>query len=217
MKYGQLPKVLGIHSVECTEMMFYQYLPIKLAGQTKPVYEDRLRCFDKLIGTICCDFIGVFGLDAYTASNIYLTAKYMFQPVGCSYNRPGWHSDGFMTEDINYIWSDCFPTVFNNSDFNLSMDDRLSLDEMDIQALEKWNVYYENCSLFRLNQFNIHRTQNVTQSRMRTFLKVSFSKDRYDLKGNAHNYLLDYDWEMKERKMGRNIPQSVPTQKDLIS
>lgn len=30
MKYGQLPKSLGIFEVECKEMMFYQYMPIKL-------------------------------------------------------------------------------------------------------------------------------------------------------------------------------------------
>ena len=32
---------------------------------------------------------------------------------------------------------------------------------------------------------------------------------KYDLIGNSHNYLLDYDWQMKERKQERNIPQSV--------
>ena len=29
MRYGELPKPLGIFEVECNEMMFYQYLPIK--------------------------------------------------------------------------------------------------------------------------------------------------------------------------------------------
>jgi hypothetical protein len=43
---------------------------------------------------------------------------------------------------------------------------------------------------------------------MRTFVKVSFSYDKYDLVGNSHNYLLNYAWEMKERKDDRNIPQS---------
>lgn len=33
MKYGELPNDLGIHQLECDEMMFYQYLPIKLKGQ----------------------------------------------------------------------------------------------------------------------------------------------------------------------------------------
>jgi hypothetical protein len=61
MKYGQLPKELGIFEVKPKEMMFYQYLPIKMIGETKPIYEKRLSCFDELIGSICCDFIGDFG------------------------------------------------------------------------------------------------------------------------------------------------------------
>ena len=43
----------------------------------------------------------------------------------------------------------------------------------------------------------------------RTFFKLSFSKDKYDLKGNSHNYLFDYNWEMRERKENRNIPQQL--------
>lgn len=35
---------------------------------------------------------------------------------------------------------------------------------------------------------------------MRNFLKVSFSKDKYDLKGNSKNYLLSYDWYFRDRK-----------------
>ena len=35
------------------------------------------------------------------------------------------------------------------------------------------------------------------------------TKDKYDLIGNSHNYLLNYDWKMKQRKEARNIPQSV--------
>jgi len=44
---------------------------------------------------------------------------------------------------------------------------------------------------------------------MRTFVKISFSKDKYDLIGNSHNYEMDYKWDMKERKEERNIPQTA--------
>lgn len=33
MKYCELPKNLGVHEVLCSEMMFYQYLPIKMIGE----------------------------------------------------------------------------------------------------------------------------------------------------------------------------------------
>jgi hypothetical protein len=209
MRYGELPKELGIFEIEAKEMMFYQYLPIKMLNETQLIYEQRLKCFDALVGAICCDYIGEFGLDNYVNSYVYLTVKHLYQMPNCSFNRTGWHSDGFLTDDINYIWCDKYPTIFNSSEFKLTMDDSISLKEMDQQAYWENDVVYKENQLLRLNQFNIHKVAPVTEGGMRTFLKISFSKDKYDLVGNSHNYLLDYNWEMKERKQERNIPQSL--------
>lgn len=208
MKYGELPKEIRTFKVECKEMMFYQYLPIKLDGLVDIAYEPRLDCFSKIIDKVCLDFIREFGYNTYKDSFIYITAKYLYQPPNYSFNRTGYHSDGFLTNDINYIWCDKFPTVFNHSDFNLSLDDSLSMNEMSEQALEINEFTYPENTLLRLNQYNIHKVSDSLGVGMRTFLKVSFSKDKYDLLGNSHNYLLDYNWEMKERKVERNIPQS---------
>lgn len=208
-KYGELPVYLGTHEVECEEMIFYQYLPIKLSSQTELIMEERLNCFEKLIGNICCDFVGEYGLDRFISSNVYLTAKKMYQANGCSFNRKGYHSDGFMTDDINYIWSDKCPTVFNFSNFKLTLDDSISLKEMELQADEENIETYPEKSLLRLDQYNIHRVSELKGLYLRTFLKVSFSQDKYDLKGNSKNYLLDYDWEMRDRQVSRNIPQKL--------
>jgi hypothetical protein len=208
-KHGDLPVYLGLHEIECEEMLYYQYLPIKLSGQVEPIMEQRLKCFEKIIGEICCDFVGEFGLDRFIDSYIYLTAKKMYQKNGCSFNRKGYHSDGFLTNDINYIWSDKNPTVFNFTDFNLTLNDEVSLKEMKEQAdEEKIETYPEN-SLLRLDQYNIHRVSEIKGLYLRTFIKVSFSKDKYDLKGNSKNYLLNYDWKMRERQINRNIPQKL--------
>lgn len=210
MKYGELPKPLGVFKAECKEMMFYQYLPIKMVNETELTYEPRLNCFNELIGAACCDFIGQFGLDNYVESYVYLTAKYMHQSPNCSFNRMGYHSDGFLTDDINYIWSDKNPTVFNYTDFSelgIPLNDSGSLVFMSAMAnRDKEKKYAEN-TLLRLDQFNIHKVADNNFTGMRAFLKISISKDRYDLIGNSHNYLLDYDWEMRERKADRNIPQ----------
>ncbi len=216
MRYGELPKELGIYKAEPKEMMFYQYLPIKMAGAVEPVYEDRLRCFDEIIGTINCDFIGEYGLDRYVDSYVYLTAKYMFQTPNCSFNREGWHSDGFMTDDVNYIWCDKNPTVFNNGEFSITQDDVISMSDMQQQAKKINDITYRENQILRLNQFNIHRVADIRETGMRAFLKVSFSKDKYDLLGNSHNYLIDYNWDMRCRANHRNIPQSVLTEKEKI-
>lgn len=208
MRYGDVPAIIGEFQVDCKEMMFYQYLPIKMSWHTIITFEDRLRCFDEITGVACCDFVGSFGLDKYVKSYLYLTAKYMFQQPGNSFNRQGYHSDGFLTDDINYVWCDKHPTVFNTSDFRLTSDDTLSQKQMIIQSSKKNNVTYPDNTLLRLNQYNIHKVNEVPFEGMRTFLKLSFSEDKYDLIGNSHNHLLNYDWEMKERKLERNIPQS---------
>jgi hypothetical protein len=204
--YGQLPVSLGVHEADCKEMLFYQYLPIKLQGQSEPIVEQRLLCFSGLVGACCCDYIGKNGLDAYMHCNVYLTAKHMYQQPGCSFNRPGYHSDGFMTDDINYVWCDNNPTVFNTSIYALTQHHEHSLTEMEQQSMKEMEVVFKDKELLRLDQFNIHKVGDITTPGMRTFFKLSFSKDQYNLIGNSHNYLLDYRWELKHREETRNHP-----------
>lgn len=208
MKYGELPSPIGQIEIDCEEMMFYQYLPIKLNGFILLQYEARLGVFRKLFQETVQDFIQKYGIETYVDSNVYLTAKHQYQTPENSFNRMGYHADGFLTDDINYIWSDKSPTVFNKSNFNLTLDDVISMKEMEDQALKENEVTYPVNTLLRLNQFNIHKVSENQEEGMRTFVKISFSKDKYDLIGNSHNYELDYNWEMKPRKQVRNIPQS---------
>lgn len=206
MKYKSIkPIVIGEFRANCSEMMFYQYLPIKLAGHTKPIMEDRLSCFSELIGMILCDFIGVYGLDKYIESNIYLTAKNLFQKKDCSYNRMGYHSDGFMTNDINYLWCNKFPTVFNIGEFDITPDDTLSLQDMEEQALPENDISFPENSVVRITQDHIHRVAQVTEDGLRAFVKVSFSTGIFNLKGNSHNYMLNYKWDMIDRALQRNM------------
>lgn len=207
--YGKQPTVVCEKPVKCDEVFSYLYLPIKLSGQTTPRYERRLSRFDELIGTICCNFVGEFGLDRYIDSNVYLTAHNMYQEA-TSFNRIGYHSDGFGTTDICYLWSNSCPTVFNSSQFNLSGDDTQSLKEMAEQANTDNEYTYPNNTVLRLDQFVIHRVGDIIPG-VRCFFKMCFSYDKYDLIGNSHNYELDYDWEMRPRQNKRNVPQSKIT------
>lgn len=210
MTYGALPVVIGDPiEVNCREFMFYQYLPVKLAGGTSITRENRLACFDAVIGAACCDYIGFRGLDAFVSSYVYVTAKHMFQAPGCSFNRPGWHADGFLTDDINYVWCDCAPTIFNSSRFELTPDDEISMREMEEQAVPRLSNVYPDNSLLRLDQYCIHRVADTTMPQVRTFAKVSISRDRYDLIGNSHNHLLQYNWPMRPRAITRNPPQRL--------
>lgn len=205
-KYGDLPKSLGIHHIDCREMMFYQYLPIKMAGGIYTKVEPRLQCFMPLIKACYADLEKNYS-QAFTFGFVYLTVKHQYQAPGTSFNRFGWHSDGFMTDDLNYIWCDINPTVFNYSNFKLSQDHVKSLDEMADQAMP-WNTHsFADCELLRLDQYNIHKVKDIgAQAGMRTFFKLSVSKEQYNLVGNSHNYLFDYKWPLVERDIDRNHP-----------
>jgi hypothetical protein len=204
--YGSKPTLIRNIDIQCKEMMFYQDMLIKDTCRGVWVVENRLKIFSHLIRDCAKDFIDNFGPVQYARNYMYLSAKHLFQPANQSYNRPGWHSDGFGSDDINYIWSNKFPTVFNNSTFNLSNDDKLSMDEMAEQALPENDFTYPDNSLVRLDQYNIHRVATNTPAGFRTFVKVTFSKSRFNLLGNAHNYELDYTWQMKPRGIDRNVP-----------
>lgn len=208
--YGEPPKELGQFKVEGSEFFYHLYMPIKLPTPI-PYYrlEDRLLPLTDIVQAACEDYLAEKGLIDFTNTLIYLTAWRMFVDVDKAVNREGWHGDGFGTPDFNYIWCDSYPTIFNPGPFHLSADDSRSMKEMQEQADESKNYSHEPGTLLRLDQYNIHKVAPITHPGVRTFLKLSFSKDVYNLKGNGHNYLLDYKWDMRERRYERNTPQQL--------
>ena len=211
--YGKLPEVIGPIVLDCKEFMSYQYLPIKLAYPESSIraeicnitLEPRLECFRELINLSVLDFNKNYP-EEFKYSYIYLTAKRAYQSGGCGFNRSGYHSDGYGTLDVNYIWSDSQPTIFNTSKFNLSKDDLISLDNMELQAKIENEVTYPDNTLLRLDQYVIHKVGKI-QEGVRTFVKISYSFDKYNLEGNSHNYELNYNWKMYPRNLTRNKPQ----------
>jgi len=202
-KYGVEPTVVDAIKLDPQEMCFVQYLPIGMAereglGDFINIPEN-LSWVRPLINSVWIE--DKINLDNY----IYLTVKHLYVTPSNMGNRPGWHSDGFGTDDINYIWCDQYPTEFCIQDFDITEDCETSLKEMEDQArVLNIKTYGEN-TLLRLDKYNIHRTPVIGEG-YRTFIKISISKNRYNLKGNAHNYLFDYDWEMMVRSDIRNHP-----------
>ena len=202
-----VPQILGKFELTCPEMMFVQYMPICMPRQGIRIPAN-LNWMLPLLHEV------VYNEDSLKECfwepddrYIYLTAKHMYVEAGTCPNRPGWHIDGFGTDDVNYIWSDTLPTLFCIQDFDLSEDHVESMRDMEEQ------VRYENVTQFganrliRLDQTNVHCVQRAIYSGgMRTFVKISISKERYNLKGNAHNYLFNYHWQMQERSDCRNHP-----------
>lgn len=201
--YGELPEIIGNLDIDVSEaeMCFMQYLPVRLPLQKSSlVIPSNLQAYKLLVETAT--------MEEYLKGNnwqyIYLTVKRLYG----SGNREGWHCDGFGTDDINYIWYDCHPTEFYAGDLiKLPKHHRNSILKMS-EVLYKTNklVEYPCKTLIRMNQSSIHRVNPEVFTGLRTFVKISFSDSKYNLKGNAHNHSLDYNWEMVERGADRNHP-----------
>lgn len=197
LKYGLSPIIVSPHvEVKASELCFVQYLPIKMP-------HSDIRIPENLAWTKPLVNLTYFLENDY----IYLTAKHLFVAEGSVGNRPGWHCDGFLSEDWNYLWSDSVPTEFCIQDFNLTMDHEVSLKEMENQINSENIITYPNNTLLELDQHVVHRPSIAKQSGFRTFVKISISTEKYNLEGNAHNYLFgDYNWNMLPREEYRNHP-----------
>lgn len=182
-----------------TEMCFIQYLPVKMKASLSIKIPRNIEWIEPLVHRVCEDAGDLIDY-------IYVTVKYIYTSEGCSANRPGWHIDGYGSDDVNYIWYDKFPTeIMKGTIPHLSKDHEESLKQMEEYEPKEIITFPEN-SLLRLDNTVIHRVAPVKESGMRAFVKITVSKHKYNLKGNAHNYLFDYDWKMYDRKESRNHP-----------
>lgn len=217
MLYGKLPADLGLIDLNPVEMMFWMYCPIRVPGMmdvevpanlewTMPIVRSALANYNTYAG-----YSSVYQMEEY----VYLTAKTLWVSGDHIGNRPGWHSDGFGSDDVNYIWCDRAPTDFLHipSGVSLSDDCDISMQQMHAYALRPAMyggeiVTFPDKHLLRLDPSVIHRSPVTFAAGMRTFAKVSVSKDRYDLVGNSVNHLLNVSWPLVERQDKRNHPSS---------
>jgi hypothetical protein len=210
---GNPPKDLGFVDLNPVEMMFWLYTPISTPGMDKGyVLPPNLQQFEQIVRRArLSDPL------AFRDGFVYLTAKTLFVSGEYIGNRPGWHCDGFGTDDLNFIWADRAPTEFITSPkhklFTISADCDRSMEQMEQigKLSEGLNLIetYPDKHLLRLDRTVIHRSPVNFETGMRTFVKVSISKDRYDLIGNAINHsLLCFSEPRVPRRESRNHPAS---------
>lgn len=137
---------------------------------------------------------------------IYLSFETSYVQAGKSQKRPGWHIDGFLSDDINYLWYSNTPTIFNKGKFELDNCHSLSIQQMEEQAKEENNIIYPDKTLLRLDNNVVHKASIPEISGVRTFVKLSISSHKYNLNGNTKNPYLCYNWKMHDRNLVRNHP-----------
>ena len=202
--YGLPPKHLGVLDLDVTEFMCWLYCPIK-APQGNFHVPEQLQQFWPMIH---------MALQYATDKDyIYVTAKRLYVTPDNKGNREGWHSDGFMTNDLNFVWSDANPTLFWEPTqlTTFSQDHTKSLKEMETLAEPDTlnHVTYPVKSVLLLDQYVIHRVADFEEAGMRTFVKVSVSQNKYDLEGNSKNNAITKEWKYVKRNSERNAPSSV--------
>lgn len=210
------------------EFLHYLYLPVRIplddrrlpggpiGFNSRPfMLPRRLRFLELLLPMIVADAADFAPhlADPY----VYVTARRGFAAPGNPLNRPGWHCDDFGGTDLNYIWTDRYPTRFLTADqgtggLSIPPDDKASMETMTHAA----ECAYPDVpvidgpvnTVLRLTPYVIHDTPVIpAPGGMRSFFKVSVSTHRYNLVGNSHNHWLDYNWPMHSRNTLRNQPE----------
>lgn len=214
---GGAPVDLGLIDLSFDEMLFWQYCPIFVPGELGVRLPSNLEQFWPIVEAAILDLEeqGIYYFDE--GLHIYLTAKTLWVQGGYIGNRHGWHTDGFSTDDINYIWSSRAPTEFYIEDdpmIEVSDDHYESMDQMRHHFEEvNWKCphypvhTYPDKHLLRLDPTVMHRCADHFEDGMRTFVKVSVSKHQYNLKGNSINHDLPRShWPLVDRAEERNHP-----------
>lgn len=209
MLYGDPPEDLGPIDLSPVEMMFWMYCPV-LTPTSLLTIPANLQQFAPIVRA-ALEREG----DAIDEKYVYLTAKTLWVSGDNIGNRPGWHSDGFGSDDVNYIWYDRAPTEFITGAFSIPDDCTDAMKRMSEIASISGIVRYPGKRLLRLTPAVVHRSPERFEAGMRTFVKVSISANRYDLAGNSINHELAERWPLVARKLERNHPSSAkPAERD---
>lgn len=208
MAFGKLPSFAGHFDISLPEVMYYLYLPVNMGdGETR--VPPNLKCLLPMIDQsrrylVNDDQCGSFRY-------IYVSARKGWASPDNPLNRPGWHTDGFGSEDLNFVWWSGPGTRFANQSFSdISQDHQVSMRQFEEQVDLSRVVTYPERALFMLDAEVVHATPIVgAPGCMRQFVKISFSNARYNLENNSHNYLFDYDWQLHPREALRNDPASA--------
>lgn len=198
--YGRAPIFAGKCDIHLSEQMHYLYLPIVMGGNHGDARVPRNLMS---VGPMIQQAQSLVGC---AHEFIYLSAVRGIASPGNSLNRPGWHCDGFGTNDINAVWWRGQGTRFAIQEFeNISDDDQASLTQFDSQVVDRFVTTYGEGHVYILDPYVVHAVPLIEAVCERQFVKLSFSNERYNLDGNSHNYLFNYTWPMVMRHASRNV------------
>ena len=202
--YGKPPVSVAKHDLHLPEFMHYLYLPVVMPDQRGLRLPENLKCLRGLI------WLAMINTAPSSGFYVYVSARRGWATPGNALNRPGWHTDGFGTDDLNYIWWSGAGTRFAIQDFgDISDDHTESTEQFEARVEDDRVVTPPERTLYRLDRHVVHAIPEITKSGPRSFVKISISRTKYNLEGNSHNHLFAYDWAMHGREVVRNDPHKI--------
>lgn len=174
--------------IECDEYMFVLNMPISFPISNEIFLPDSLEFASTLIEE-CKKSEPLLFFQNF----VYLTVKSLPVSGQNTGQRPGWHCDGFGTNDISFIWSNSNPTLFFSGEkFEISSDCLDSMFQMEQLANDHKELIHQSkpFELLKLDEKVCHKPMDEMPQGERFFIKLVLSKKLFNLKGNAKNPLL---------------------------
>lgn len=194
--------------------MYYLYLPVAMLQETVRGPFMRIPPNLMSVAELLYDAVDAEHAAGRMWPYVYISARKGWATPDAPLNRPGWHCDGFGTTDMNYVWWSGPGTRF----WSFVRADLAAPPEPGADHIRSLEVFEQLATnhpeavwtppermLYQLDPYVIHATPIIeAPGCMRQFVKISFSREKYNLYGNSHNYLFDYDWPMVDRDTVRN-------------
>jgi len=193
-------------------------MPIRLSGEREYFLPDEWVGLAPLIE----DILGVEEQHNpnWVDYNTYITVDSSYVEAAKQQRHGGLHVDGFQGSRIeekvkvtrNYVMTTNGGTRFFPQTFVVADETKFNVFQgFDIQAKE-FVIAEENLVYF-MDAYTVHESGFAERDGLRTFLRVTFDLKKFDRLGNTHNNMLNYEWEMFDRKVHNTVIE--PTYKDL--
>lgn len=205
MKIGREPVYCGQFEFDLSEVMYYLYIPVVMGREWRRIeLPHNLRCLSPMIAASRHRAEQLYGWEPKYA---YVSARKGWATKDNPLNRPGWHIDGYGSNDLNFVWWAGDGTRFAIQDFeDISLDHNVSLKQFEEQLDTTKIKTYPEKGLYMIDQTIVHSTPDVQVPHMRQYVKISLSEHTYNLENNSHNYGFQYNWKMHTREEVRNDP-----------
>jgi hypothetical protein len=202
------PIPCGHFNFELPEVMYYLYLPVVMDDSPVKLPPNVEICRDLINQAI---IFGERHRPGRSYRYAYLSARKGWASPDNPLNRPGWHCDGFGSNDMNFVWWAGPGTRFTYQRLTDISDDHLiSMRQFEEQIRPEFVYTPTEKNLYGISPLCVHATPLIAAPGcMRQYVKVSLSNERYNLENNSHNYLFDYDWPLHSREETRNDPAAT--------